>query len=180
MDKRIKFVEQWYLRSEESFDKFEQFIFLWLCMVCIAKYWYQMNRHLGRDYESPKDDGYFIKEYFRNQRNAELVVDICLSLKEYEKLARRKSINNDYVIGGEEDKGRFFKSLYMHFVFGQTMTTGSQSIAIGRALKGIRNNLFHGGKLYDSAEDKELLLLSVPILQALVIKSAQAHMDITL
>jgi hypothetical protein len=180
MDARINFVKQWFLRSENSIDEFEQFIFLWLCMVCIAKYWYQMNHRLDRNYESPKDDGYYIEEYFKSHRNATLIIDVCSNLTEYKKLAKRKSINNDYVIGGAQDSNELFKNLYMHFSFNTPMTTASQSKAIGMALKGIRNNLFHGGKLYDNTEDKDLLGLSTPILKALVIDSAKNHMELTL
>ena len=180
MDARINFVKQWYSRSEDSLDEFERFVFLWLCMVCIAKYWYQINYGLDRNYESPKDDGYYIASYFKNNRNAKLAIDACSSLTEYKNLSKRKSVNNDYVIGGVPDSYELLKSLYMNSVFGQPMTTVDKSKAIGMALKSIRNNLFHGGKLYDSSEDNELLVLGAPILKALVIDSAKTHMELTL
>lgn len=180
MDPRINFVEQWFLRSHKSDDDFERFIFLWLCMVCIAKYWYEMNCRSDRNYKSSKDDGYFIGHYFGAHGNAELIVDVCSCMPEYEKLARRKSENNEYILDGVTDDNRTLKNLHMHIVFDSPMNSRSQAEAIGKALKGIRNNLFHGGKLYESSEDRALLELATPLLTAIVIKSAQKHMDITL
>ena len=73
-----------------------------------------------------------------------------------------------------------FKDLYMHKCFGTVMTIKNQSKAIGIALRAIRNNLFHGGKLYESSADKNLLKLATPILKIILLKAANEIMHIDL
>ena len=180
MDNRIEFIRQWYSRGENSKDEFDRFIFLWLCMVCIAKYWYSQSRKLDRNYDEPLEDGTFIKKFYENDQNSKLIMDAIEDLPEFDQLAKRKSPSEEYIISYPGKEEGLFKDLYMHKCFGTVMTIKNQSKAIGIALRAIRNNLFHGGKLYESSADKNLLKLATPILKIILLKAANEIMHIDL
>ena len=179
-DSRIEFVKQWYRRSNDAFDDFEKFIFLWLCMVCIAKFWVSENSGLKRDFDSSKDDGKFITDYFSSRDNAERIVNSVYSLKEFRDLVSRKSNSGDYILGADKSSNPKFRDLFNHFRYNSHMGENDISYTIGKVLKSIRNTLFHGGKLYDSTNDKELLAYATPILEAIIISSAKTHMRVNL
>ena len=179
-DSRIEFVQQWYKRSNEAIDDFEKFIFLWLCIVTIAKFWASENIRIKRDYASPVDDGEFINKYFKSTNNAEIIIKTIEKLPEFNELISRKSDSGDYIVESDKNLNPQFRDLYQHAHYKSNMGVSDRSRAIGLALRAIRNNLFHGGKLYDSSEDRQLLRVATPILDAIVITTAKCHMNIEL
>lgn len=192
MDERGKFVKQWYERSQRAEDDFEEFVFLWLSMVVIAKALQSNNGKLKKNYKDGADDGIYINDYFSDLDNSRKISHIFKKSETGKNLATRKAEDGSYVVGLPEQKKfndkfdntintkSLFTQLNKHFSCKSPMNDQLFSKAVGSALKAIRNNLFHGGKLYESGSDRELLALATPILKQLVIDGARDHVHVRL
>ena len=93
--------------------------------------------------------------------------------------------NNDKIIDIGENNSRSPRravdDLYQHYRFSaHTNPPSNASTAILTVLKVVRNNLFHGEKLYTGESDMELLEIVSTILENIVIDSAREYMDIEL
>jgi hypothetical protein len=78
-------------------------------------------------------------------------------------LANRTGTRGGVVVDGwriEEHCVRFRNKIQG----GATCSTEQFAEAVGEILNKVRNNLFHGSKVYDDAEDRELLGLVTPLL----------------
>lgn len=179
MDERRKFVSDWFNRAQESMDDFEKFIFLWLCLIIVLKAWSGNNGIRPNSTEEPSD-GWYVNKYFSHRYSCDEVIQIFENHPNHRKLATRKSASGDYVVSSSQDDTGYFSELYKHFKSQAPMTTERKSAAIGRLLKAIRNNLFHGEKLYDSSDDLALLALAAPLLEAYVVDAAMREIGLDL
>lgn len=159
-------------------DDFEKFIFLWLCLIVSLKAW-AANNGIRPSSDDEPNDGWFINKYFSGRQSASLV-DIFESVPSHTNLATRKSMSGDYVVQSSGDDKGYFSELYRHYKNHSMMVSERKAQAIGRALKAIRNNLFHGEKCYDSTDDQALVSLSAPILEAYVIDVASRDLGLSL
>lgn len=181
MDKRAEFVRQWFGRAQESIDDFEKYIFLYLCLVVVIKGWEGNNGKLiGAGEEN--DDGWYVNKYFGSRYEAAAIVELCEKLPSFKSLVKRKTDEQFFIVDtNKSDDRALLRNLYNNYLYpNQSMTTSDKSRAIGICLKAIRNNLFHGGKLYESGSDQELLKYAVPVLEALVVDGAKRHMYLEL
>jgi hypothetical protein len=159
-------------------DDFEKFIFLWLCFVITLKAWASNNGvHTTRTDEP--DDGWFVNEYFR-RRHADKLVEIFEKTPTHLHLATRKCEQGDYVVQSTKSDQEYFSELYRHYKQHAPMPMGRRAQAIGRVLKAIRNNLFHGEKCYDSNDDQQLVEFATPILETYVIDAAYRDLGLRL
>lgn len=178
MDDRAEFVKQWFNRSQSSMDDFERYVFLYLCLVVIAK------TFVGKSGDDPAngeglDDGLFIDKYFGHHDNAKDIVGIAESVASLSTLVNQKNDNGDHIVfcntAKEQQK---LKALYMHYRSGTVLTLPNKASAIGTLLKAIRNNLFHGRKYYEKQRDRTLLENAAPLLEALVIDGATRQLGL--
>jgi hypothetical protein len=180
MDKRAEFVRQWFDRAQESMDDFERYIFLYLCLVVVIKAW-AGNNSVRPGAQVEPDDGWFVNEYFGSRFTAETIVKIAESIPSFKSLVLRKSDENDCIVDTNTDRDKWvLKNLYQHYRFGSVLPKRDISMGVGTALKAIRNNLFHGGKFYESERDQILLASAVPLLEALVKDAAKRDLSLTL
>jgi len=179
MDERREFVSKWFSRAQESMDNFEKFIFLWLCLIIVVKVWAANNGIRPRRTEEPSD-GWFVNHYFSHRFSTEDVITVFERVPTHQELAIRKSDAGDYVVSSTDDDQRYFSDLYKYYKVRVPMSADRKSSAIGRTLKAIRNNLFHGEKRYDSSDDLALLALATPILQAYVIDISKRELGLSL
>lgn len=179
MDERREFVNKWFGRAQESMDDFEKFIFLWLCLIIAVKAWASHNGFRPGRTDEPSD-GWFVNHYFSHPSSTEDVIAVFERVPTHRDLATRKSDAGDYVVSSTDEDQSFFSELYKHYKSHVRMTSRRRSSAIGRTLKAIRNNLFHGEKRYDSSDDLALLALATPILEGYVIDIAKRELGLGL
>ena len=191
MDYRSKFVKQWYLRSLDSIDEFERFIFLYISMVVMIKGWAANNpsilekphRKLEKNhsnFDEGIDEGTLVNYYFLD--NSEDIVAICEAIPSFNILVQRKTFDFNYILNSHKNEDqKLFKELAMFYIFdGYQMSVRNRSKVVGKIFKMIRNNLFHGGKSYDHSKDKEIVECSTPILEKLLINGSKKHLDLDL
>jgi len=175
---RSEFIIQWYKRSNECADEFERFIFLYICFIVMIKGWAANNSN-DQSINSNSDDGLFVDKYFSSKDNLDSIISICESVDSFKILVKRKGDQNYHIVDSNNSSDQvLFKDLYLHYSFNALITNKNKSRAIGKILKVIRNNLFHGGKLYTSNRDIELLEIATPILEKLLIDGAQKELHV--
>lgn len=183
MDKRAEFVKQWHERSLNCVDNFERFIFLYFCFIVMIKAWAANNSKLQTS-DSQSDDGKFVDEYFkkRDENDNVSIIELCEPLANFKKLVKRKGRDSNYILDTDNSiDQKLFTELYHYYNYPtRILTSQRRSIAIGKVLKTIRNNLFHGGKLYEDTGDSELVNLTVPILEKLLIHGAKNELHLKL
>jgi len=180
MDYRSKFVKQWYLRSLDSIDEFERFIFLYISMVVMIKGWAANNLSRLEKNHSNIDEGALVNSYFL--KNSEDIIAICESNPSFKILVQRKTFDFNYILNSHKNEDQnLFKDLALFYKYdGFEMNVRNRSKVVGKIFKIIRNNLFHGGKLYDHSKDKEIVECSTPILEKLLINGSKKNLDLDL
>jgi len=178
MDMRSEFIVQWYKRSKECADEFERFIFLYICFIVMIKGWSANNSNV-QSINSDSDDGVFVDKYFSSKDNLDSIISICENAENFKILVKRKGDQNYHIVDSNNPIDQvLFKDLYLHYNSNSIITVKNKSRAIGKILKVIRNNLFHGGKLYNSSRDIEILEIATPILEKLLIHGAQKELHV--
>jgi hypothetical protein len=102
------------------------------------------------------DDGWYVNKYFGSRYEAAAIVELCEKLPSFKSLVKRKTDEQFFIVDtNKSDDRALLRNLYNNYLYpNQSMTTSDKSRAIGICLKAIRNNLFHGGKLYESGSDQ--------------------------
>ncbi len=164
-DKRLTYARKWFLKGATVHDPFDRFIYSWISLVIAAQ-------RLGRSPVGERDtDRERILDYFRLKSN-----DVFQVLQENRdrmfKLARRRGSHYGGRIvdtGSNELQSKFYR-LAEHYTFNRPLDRDDLVEYTGELLNKIRNNLFHGEKVYDDREDIALLKLVTPILQGILAK----------
>ena len=184
-DERVDRVGQWYWRSIQVGDDFEAFVFLYFSFVVLVKVWADHDGvRLGAagvgDHDS---EGALVRKYCAS--NTETYLQDVENLPEFKRLVGRVAKSGDPIVAtvdaGERAKLSRLRQRYASADKGWRGSTDKiTGEGIGIALRSIRNNLFHGGKLYDSADDKELIGYAIPILDAIVQAGARTFLGLDL
>jgi hypothetical protein len=160
-DRQLEFSRKWWTRANTESDPFDRFFSLWIALVVAA------NRHAtssGGPYDDPTDAD-LVKSYFEAKQSAVLS---ALSRNErgmQSLAARRGSIHGNPILDtGNRDLRQHFTNLSRHYA-GQARLSPELLVSYtAELLNKIRNNLFHGRKIYDDREDLALLELVTPLL----------------
>jgi hypothetical protein len=164
MNDSLEFARQWFHRSQKSFDDFEKFIFLYLCLAVIAKDW-AMKNGISPSSGEDADEGWFVCKYFSSHLNSHNIIELVEPLESFSRFVAQKNESGDYIVYSHNTKDQaHLKNLYNHYKAIASINEKDRSTALGVAIKAVRNNLFHGVKLYEKKRDILILALVTPTL----------------
>lgn len=167
-DKRLIFVHKWLSRAKEAEDEFDQFFSAWIALIVAAQHAsYSTSRH-GNDTDRERVMAYFMA----NKTNVLRATSNCH--EEMKWLAGRQGTTyaNAIVDTGSPALRELFGRLSDHYRGGKPITTDDLlAKAIAELLNKVRNNVFHGAKVYDDKQDLELLRRVNPVLIAVLDES---------
>ena len=155
-DRRIEFSQNWFRRAHDSSDPFDRFFYAWIALVVAAKRISNRREDRGK-----------ILEYF-SYNHHKVLKAMESNLEHWKALASRRS--NRIVTTGN------FRRLSEHFREINSLPQNELVCEAGRFLNHVRNNLFHGEKVYESHDDNELLQLVNPILLT-ILKECEGFVD---
>ncbi len=160
-DKRLEFINKWHNKAKKEIDPFDKFIYSWIALVVAAQRFRTYNGYISED----DTDREKIKGYFRAK--IDFISEILGRHREtMQKLARRRgtTYGNFIVDTGNDELRKQFKKLAKHYNEKPSLTQKELVETVAELINKIRNNLFHGIKLYDDREDAALIELVNPIL----------------
>ena len=156
-DKRLDFTKKWHQRGVAADDPFDRFIYLWIALIVAAQ-------RLGG---SRRDDTDRLKllGYLRAKSQG-VMRALHANHASLAKLAARRGTDhqNPIVDSGNPHLRQKLTDLVNHYADGWHLSDADLTEAIGELLNRIRNNLFHGAKVYDDRDDMALLELVNPVL----------------
>ena len=162
-DKQAESVGRWFAKAEQDTDVFDRFISSWVALTIASK------RHRtisGRRHSPDETDRDRIIDYFKSNA-AKIRSAIHTNNPEMRRLASRRGTRGGTVVDG--DRVQKHCQLFMRVVLGaSTCPDEDLTTATAEILNRIRNNLFHGTKMYDGEQDCELLNLVTPLLMTIV------------
>lgn len=161
-DKRLIYSRKWFEKGINTEDPFDKFIYLWIALVIAAQY-----RRISGNSDREK-----IVNLFRERSS--LVFNVIKKHHEgMAKLAQRRGSKYKGPIvdtGNPELRAKFSK--IVDFYNEKIRLSENEFVGyVGELLNKIRNNLFHGDKVYDDREDIALINLVNPVLQDVIGRS---------
>lgn len=161
-DRRAEYLKKWFNKAEREKDVFDRFMSGWLALVIAAKIDWTNSGLSVRD----NTDRELAIEYFKH--HAESVAEVVLTNRVGARsLAMRMGTGGGVIVDGQQIQEHCRK--FRGKVLGQRDCSATDfAVATAEILNKVRNNLFHGAKVYDDAEDRKLLELVTPLLLAIV------------
>jgi len=165
VDRRVEFIRKWYQRARESSDDFDRFFYLWIALVVAAQ---RFRTSTGSHVDDDTDRERMIAYLKGNQQ------PVLRVLEQYRDhmlaLAQRKgtSYRNPIVDTGNAKLRDYFKRLSQHYLAGSPLSAESLVIYVAELFNKVRNNPFHGVKVYDDESDRNLLREINPILTSII------------
>jgi len=166
-DRRLTFIRKWVRRAEGAKDPFDAFFSVWIALIVAAQ---RLRTQLGTPFRQAEDDDrQRVLDYFRvNQER------ILAGLREHEagmiKLAHRRGTQHGSPIvdTGNTDLRRRFARLAAHYTQGPRLSDDELVRNVAELFNKIRNNVFHGVKVYDDRDDIAVLEQVNPVLVAVL------------
>ncbi len=164
-DRRVAFVRKWFQRAIKEDDEFDRFFSAWIALVVAAQ---RLRDYSGRlptwDSDRERVVAYFLAKKSR--------VMSAVKKREQEMmwLARRQGTRygNPIIDTNNKYLRNLFTKLSRHYTSKEAMPDDEFVKALAELLNRIRNNVFHGAKVYDDKEDLELLKNVNPVLLAVL------------
>ncbi len=165
MDKRVIFVQKWLERAKAEEDEFDRFFAAWIALVVAA----QRARDLEPPLTENETDRDKVLFYFERNR-ARVKHALEARAPEMTALAQRRgtSHGNPIVDTGNPELRHRFSRLARHYAGQETLGDDELVCTLAELLNRVRNNAFHGGKVYDDRDDIELLGLVNPVLMTVL------------
>lgn len=160
-DKQMIYAKKWFNRGKNENDPFDKFIYLWFSLVIVAQYY--RTRYGTPDIDNDTDRE---KISFLFRTNPQKIFDALKKNEAFlEKLALRRGTTFRNVI---VDTGNFklrekIVKLAEYLKRRPLLRNDEMNESLGELLNIIRNNLFHGVKVYDDRTDIELSNLVNPL-----------------
>ncbi len=160
-DRRSTFVARWFHRGVKEPDPFDRFFSLWIALVVAAQSAGSFNSSDQKDREK-------ILNYFRIKlaHVLEALEDSRIDLQALAK--RRGTRRGDPIVDAAPQLSEKFAKLAAHYSVSPSLSERDLVDAVAELLNKIRNNVFHGVKVYDDHEDFDLLQHANPILVAIL------------
>jgi hypothetical protein len=167
LDPRISFIERWYRRAlADQQDTFDRFFAMWICVVAAAA---RFCSETGRR-RNAYGDRAEIAEYFVAHPGA--VREALESrLSETLWLANRRGPSGGAVVDvvGLNDRHPERREQWrQHWLEEVTLEPADAAALFAHVAHDIRNNVFHGQKLYDDVADRKVVEHLWPLLAAIV------------
>ena len=169
-NERERIMVEWFANGNKALkdqNYFEAFIYIWISWVVACK----IDQGYNRNTDEPKhrlEDGKLVEKW--SERNGLLIGRVVQkNLLELRMLGHRKGGKyKNPIVDFSEFKPTKFGNLSAYFR-DEFQYESSRDLArdMAQLLNKIRNNLFHGGKLYSSQDDRELLVAVLPTLRDL-------------
>jgi len=162
IDRRLTFVKKWFQRAAKANNPFDKFIYLWIALVVAAQ---RLRTRIGAPFRENDTDREKILDYFR-ANSYKVSKALQGNQDSMVKLAQRRGTNygNPIVDTGNPELRYKFSRLAAHYAQSGHLPEEELVETIAELLNKIRNNLFHGVKVYDDREDIALLELVNPLL----------------
>lgn len=167
-DRRVTFVRKWLLRAREAEDEFDRFFSAWIALVVAAQ---RIRDSFGRPSEEDSDRQRVV-DYFLAKK-AEVMRAVGRHQEEMTWIAHRRgtTYGNAIIDTGNPDLRDLFAKLSRYYDARQPLQEDEHVKAIAELLNKVRNNVFHGVKVYDDKEDLDLLRKVNPVLLAVLEES---------
>lgn len=167
-DRRAQFTERWFKKAKVADDPFDRFFCLWIALVVAAQRT-QTRYGLGTRNDT---DAEKLKSYFGLKSDAVLEA-LNRSQAVVKKLGTRKGSDQQGAIldSGNKEQRKRFEDLSEHFLGRSGLDSGKVVEITAELLNKIRNNVFHGIKVYDDTDDQDLLNLINPLLESIIIST---------
>lgn len=177
-DRRVSFIHKWLRRATDTkdADAFDRFFSVWIALVVAA----QRVRDASGGLADEDSDRQRVVDYFL-VRKASVIRAVERHAVEMNWIAHRRGTGygNAILDTGNQDLHRQFTKLSKHYLASEPMQDDELVKTLAEFLNKVRNNLFHGAKVYDDQEDRELLERVNPVLLAILEESEGevAHLD---
>jgi hypothetical protein len=164
-DRRLTFSRKWLGRAELADDPFDRFFSAWIALIALAQ---RLQTRLGI-YLEADSDRQLVVAYFREQKG-QVLVALALRTDQMRALARRRGTThrNPILDTGNRKLRDQFAHLANHYSDATRMDDTALVVAVAELLNKVRNNTFHGIKVYDDREDVDLLTLVNPVLMEIL------------
>jgi hypothetical protein len=160
-DRRIEFARKWWVQAGAEQDPFDRFFCLWISLIVAAR------RKIEEECIATErdNDAGLVKAYFVANAGA-ISGAVSRHARDLRAVAaRRGSTHGDPIVDTPNLRLReMFRQLSGHLSGRATLPPESVAASVAELFNQIRNNLFHGRKLYDDREDIKLLTEINPVL----------------
>jgi len=156
------FIEKWIKRAREATDPFDKFFSLWIALIVAAQ---RIRLRTGMGFREDDTDRQRILDYFGSNipKIKEILEDKKVTMIKFAKRRGSKHRNPIVDTGNRELKEKFAR-LSNHYKEEISISDQELINSVGELFNKIRNNLFHGVKIFDDKEDIDLINLVNPIL----------------
>lgn len=156
------FVHRWWEKCQKDSDPFDRFVSAWIVLVAIAR---ANENHSGHE---SIDDSVMVRHLL--QEHSDVVLTAMSEQSEFlRQLARRKgSEYRNAIVDCGNNRQRESNELFAAMVANGGVPTRDHLATLAWVLSRVRNNLFHGRKIYNQAEDAALLEIVTPIIMAII------------
>ena len=167
-DTRDEIMHSWFKRGEKALleeNIFEAFIYLWISWVVACKKSNDFNYSNEFRYKKDENDREEVKLFCINHRDEinEILNNHKTSLAY---LANRKGSKfKNPIIDASERQREIFLALSRDINGEIDLTVRQRAEYVAELINRVRNNLFHGDKIYNDIEDRELIRNTVFILR---------------
>lgn len=169
-NERERIMNEWFAKGNDALtdaNYFEAFIYIWISWVVACKIDQGYNRNTD-DLKNRLEDGKLVEKW--SERNGLLIGRIVQkNLLDLRMLGYRKGGKfKNPIVDFSQNSPTKFENLSAYFR-DEFQYASSRDLArdMAQLLNKIRNNLFHGGKLYSSEDDRGLLIAVLPTLRDL-------------
>ncbi|MBL8206700.1 MAG: hypothetical protein JNM09_20875 [Blastocatellia bacterium] len=169
-ERQKQFILKWYERAFETNDEFDAFFCFWVSLVVAAQIYSSSNFDNETDREK-------VKKYFRVNKD-----EILSLLYEHKDnmvrfALRRGAQNNTPMLDASGHLKDKFTQLSAYFLGTQQLSDDLVVSYTAELFNKVRNNVFHGGKMYDEQSDIEILEIVNPILDSILQKCEKVTVD---
>lgn len=169
-DKRSEFIAKWYAKAEQDADVFDRFISSWVALTIASqrhRTMYESRRRPELNEEKVDTDRFRVIDYFEFNA-AKIRAAVQTNIVEMRRLGERRGTRGGTIVDGGREIQRHCRLFKGEVLGPSTCTDERLAEATAEILNKVRNNLFHGNKIYDDKEDRELLNLVTPLLMTIV------------
>jgi hypothetical protein len=163
-DHRVEFITKWYKRGVAEGDPFDQFFSLWISLIVAAARWGTLQ---GRSAYDQTDRDKVIQYLAGHKESAAIILNSSPQVRD---LARRAgSIRRNPILDtGSQDLRKKLQRFADHYANRLNLEDAELVETLGEILNKVRNNVFHGIKIYDDRDDVRVLKLVNPILREIL------------
>ena len=160
-DRRSERLKKWFKKAEDEEDIFDRYVYGWLALGLAA------SIHETTSGERFKKDSERVENYLKTRAD-DVEEAVRRETQSAVTLSKRMGTRNGVIVDGSPRLQEHCKKFRRKVLEQGTCSPTEFAESTAWILNQIRNNLFHGEKVYDDAEDRKLLESATPLLLAIV------------